>query len=345
MLPALEYYADRSSYTDIFDTALIPYEAVNTANSAAGIGYEAYLYRNTLSIVVWEKDRYGTIHYYVYSLDISTGRRLSQKSMQSRAGIDPETIRQLLEAEFTRQWPGYPYTKEAATDLNALYRQQLDKTVSDENVENSQVFFTGDGSIYIFAKVNALTDTDYNDCLIPYKIAGPQTVEGYQALFDPSTKIGYLRQMALTSFYRYSSQMDLSAFFYTDFNRNELTQAEKDFLAEQGFQLAMDVQCHSTEEMDAALQAVFQLSFAHSNRKGLNTFTYFPATDSYYSNHNSSNFPDITITRFENLGNDIVKLYYTCGNQIFSEYANQELVATVGITNDGGIRMISNQPQ
>ena len=185
----------------------------------------------------------------------------------------------------------------------------------------------------------------YNACLIPYKIAGPQTVEGYQALFDPSTEIGYLRQMALTSFYRYSSQMDLSTFFYTDFHRNELSKEEKDFLTKQGFQLALGVQCHSTAEMDAALQAVFQLSFNHSNRKGLDTLIYFPATDSYYSNHNSSIFPDITITRFKNLGNDLVKLYYTCGNQIHTEYANQELVVTVGINNDGNIRIISNQPQ
>lgn len=345
VLPTLEYYADRSSYTDIFETALIPYESIYTAEDIAGVGYEAYLYRNTLSIVVWERDRYGTVHYFVYSLDISTGRRLGQKSMRARAGMDTEDIRQLLEAEFTKQWPGYPFAGEAATDLNALYRQQLDNTLSDENLESSQIFFTGNGSIYVSAKIYALTDVQYNACLIPYKIAGPQTVEGYQALFDPSTEIGYLRQMALTSFYRYSSQMDLSTFFYTDFHRNELSKEEKDFLTKQGFQLALGVQCHSTAEMDAALQAVFQLSFNHSNRKGLDTLIYFPATDSYYSNHNSSIFPDITITRFKNLGNDLVKLYYTCGNQIHNEYANQELVVTVGINNDGNIRIISNQPQ
>lgn len=345
VLPTLEYYADRSSYTDIFDTALIPYESIHNADRFGGIGYEAYLYRNTLSIVVWNKDRDGTIRYSVYSLDISTGRRLNQETVRVRANIEPEDIRQLLEAEFTRQWPGYPYTGEAATDLNALYRQQLDSTLSDENLESSQVFFTSDGSIYVAANIYALADAEYNTCLIPYKIAGPQTVAGYQALFDPSTEIGYLRQMALTSFYRYSSQMDLGAFFYTDFHRNELTQAEKDFLTKQGFQLAMGVQCHSTAEMDAALQAVCQLSFAHSNRKGLDTFTYFPATDSYYSNHNSSNFPDITITRFEDLGNDIVNLYYTCGNQIHPDYPNQEFLLTVAVKHDGQIRIISNQPQ
>jgi len=269
---------------------------------------------------------------------------LSREAMRSRAGIEEAAIRNLLEAEFTRQWPGYPYTEEAATDLNALYSQQLDNTLSDENLENCQVFFTGNGSIYVAARIYSLTDAPYNSCLLPIKIAGPQTVDGYQALFDPGTEIGYLRQMALTSFYRYSSQMDLSKFFYNDFSPNVLTDAEKEFLTGRGFQLMMDVQCHSTAEMDAALQAVCQLSFAHSNRKGLDAFTYFPQTDSYYSNHNSSIFPNITITRFENMGNDIVNLYYTCGNQIHSDYANQEFVVTVAIKHDGQIRIISNQP-
>lgn len=344
VLPTMLLYAEESSWTDIRDTKLIPYETIHTARYVAGIGFDAYLYKNTLSIVVWEKNHYGMTNYYVFCLDISTGKRLSQDTMRSRADIGAEDIRQLLEAEFTGKWTGYPYSKEGADELNKLYKQQLRNITSDKNVAKSQVFITNDGSIYVAANVYSLAGASYYPQLLPYKIAGPKTVEEYQALFNDSTEIGYMRQMALTSFYRYPSQMDLFKFFYRDFSKSELSQAEQEFLIGKGFDLRYNVQSFTTAEMESFLQSVCQMPLAHSNKVGLEKFTYYAETDSYYCSHTDTIFPGITVTRFEELGNDIVKLYYTCIQPPRFEDMGKELVATVGITSDGSIRIISNQP-
>ena len=257
----------------------------------------------------------------------------------------PLGIHQLFESVIKQKYPWYSVTEgKDSARANDINWQHLNKMFTAENIAQRQAFITDDGNIYVAANVYSLAGADYYPEILPYKIAGPKTVEEYQALFDDSTEIGYMRQMALTSFYRYPSQMDLSKFFYRDFSKSELSQAEQEFLIEKGFDLRYDVQSFTTAEMETFLQSVCQMPLAHSNKVGLEKFSYFPETDSYYCSHTDTIFPGITITRFEELGNDIVKLYYTCVQPPHFEDMGKELVATVGITNDSSIRIISNQP-
>ena len=190
--------------------------------------------------------------------------------------------------------------------------------------------------IYSLAGANSYSE------LIP--LLGSQSLGAYQALFDSSTPEGFKRQMALTSFYNYPSQVDFSCFFHNGFFTGDLTKSEKQFLTGKGFELNMDVQRHSLEQMDEVLLEVFGMTFAESNKVGLEKLTYYTLTDSYYSNHNSSNFPDITITRYENFGSGIVKLYYTCANQIHLGYENQEFVVTIVMDSEDTVRIFANQP-
>ena len=132
--------------------------------------------------------------------------------------------------------------------------------------------------------------------------------------------------------------------FNNDFFQNTLTEEENAFLASKNFIAELGIQSHSRSEMDAILHKVFNMPLAHSNRKGLESFVYFPETDSYYSNHNTGNFPDITITRFEDVGGGVVKLYYTCADGIHPEYAGKELVVTITVSDYGLVHLFSNQP-
>jgi len=182
--------------------------------------------------------------------------------------------------------------------------------------------------------------------LMPYIVDDPTPYEislsNFREFFDSSTLDGRIRQMALTSFYSNPSLVDLSQMFYGDLSKGQLTDAEKTFLTGKGFELNMSVQSHSTDEINSALKLAFGLTLDDTTRTGLDQLTYFKDTDSYYSNHNSTNFPGITITRFEILESGNVALYYIPANMYVAGYENQEFIVTVSRNQDGSIRILSN---
>ena len=184
------------------------------------------------------------------------------------------------------------------------------------------------------------------DSLTPYSTGSydgtNKQLAVYNALFDSTTTLGRMRQMALTSFYDRPSQVDISLMFSSDFTYGDLTEKEKEFLTQKGFELKMSVQSHSQAVMNDILLTTFNITLAETNKVGLDSLTYFKDTDSYYGNNNSSCFPDITVTRYEDDGNGVAKLYYTCANQIHYGYENQEFIVTVSQNQDGSIHILSN---
>ena len=335
VLPKLKSYEETSGYDDIYDTVLIPYENKQYVSDPSGIGYEAYLCGGVLSIVVYDKDPIDTIDHHVFNLDISTGERLNTAAMMIRFGITENEIRKALENAFLAHYP-------SLDSSDSFYKKQLNNTISSKNISDTRIFITNDGTLMLAAEIYSLAGANSYSELIP--LLDSQSLGAYQALFDSSTPEGFKRPMALTSFYNYPSQVDFSCFFHNGFFTGDLTKSEKQFLTGKGFELNMDVQRHSLEQMDEVLLEVFGMTFAESNKVGLEKLTYYTLTDSYYSNHNSSNFPDITITRYENFGSGIVKLYYTCANQIHLGYENQEFVVTIVMESEDTVRIFANQP-
>jgi len=179
------------------------------------------------------------------------------------------------------------------------------------------------------------------DMLSPYSVGSypknDRRLATYTALFDSTTGNGRMRQMALTSFYERPEDADIPLLLSTDFSRGKLTEAEKTFLRKQGFALTKDIQSHSADEISSILQTVFGKVY----QADLSALTYYPETDTYYCAASGSQLPDIDITRYRDLGNGIVKLYYTCQNNIHYGYENGEFSVTIREAN-GTYQIISN---
>ena len=184
------------------------------------------------------------------------------------------------------------------------------------------------------------------DILAPEIVENPTAYEirlaRYRDLFDSSTQDGYIRQMALTSFYANVSLVDLSEMFYCDFSRGELTEAEKSFLTGKGFDLDMSVQSFTAEEIKYALKTAFGVSLQEISKTGYDKLTYWQDTDTYYTNHNDTNFPGITINRYEMTESDTIVLYYTGANMYVPGYEGQEFAVTIARNQDGSYRILSN---
>lgn len=176
VFPTMEYYATNTGYRNTGDTVVqSPFEDVENENDPDGIGYEVHLYDNILTIVVWTKLPTDPTEHYIFALDISTGERLSEFAMRSRLGITDEDVRQFLEKTLSDKYPWYfPNGGINPADATDPQRRLL-RMLSEENVANSQVFITEDGSIYVAANVYALAGAEYYSQLLPYKPAAPAT--------------------------------------------------------------------------------------------------------------------------------------------------------------------------
>lgn len=454
LLPTLKFYEETAGYTDIYDIRLLPMSEKENVRYLAGIDYAAYEYKDILSIVVWVKNYYDGIEYFVYNLDLDTGKRMDNAAVLKRLGIGSSDMKALYDAAYVERFGDYQ-------------TPQREKTVSTENIAASQIYVTNDGTVMVAANIYQIAGADSNmhlltlyappvlsgrsaikykhadwnyepsstaedtarsivshfvdageiilveydklmtqanitlgfasseimqeydlteeylqnhfkcivvtyqanqnathisklwllqdeesglwylwDSLTPYSTGSydgtNKQLAVYNALFDSTTTLGRMRQMALTSFYDRPSQVDISLMFSSDFTYGDLTEKEKEFLTQKGFELKMSVQSHSQAVMNDILLTTFNITLAETNKVGLDSLTYFKDTDSYYGNNNSSCFPDITVTRYEDDGNGVAKLYYTCANQIHYGYENQEFIVTVSQNQDGSIHILSN---
>ena len=185
------------------------------------------------------------------------------------------------------------------------------------------------------------------DTRMPYTVDEPSQYElqlyRYRNLFDSSTPEGRIRQMALTSFYANPSFVDISAMFYGDLSKGELSDGEKAFLTGKGFDLDMAVQSHTTQEIDDALQLAFGIPLSKTQKTGLDALTYCENTDSYYSNHNDTMFPGVNITRYVDNGDGQIDLYYTAANMYVPGHESGEYVVRIHTYYSGGnIYILSN---
>ena len=196
------------------------------------------------------------------------------------------------------------------------------------------VLYQQDQTAIYVAKITLMQDEENGlwylwDMLTPYGTgAYPENdsrLATYTALFDSTTGNGRMRQMALTSFYEQPEEANIPLLLSTDFSYGALTKAEETFLKGKGVELGMDVRSHSAAEIDVILWTVFGKSFGAD----LSSLLYFPEADTYYGTSAGSAFPNIVITRYQDMGGGIVKIYYTCQTHIHYGYENREFFLTL----------------
>lgn len=167
-------------------------EAVQQESSfyCYGTAYDWAVNKNILSL--WVSARYGpTTDYYVYNVDVLTGKKLSNNALLKAYGITAgnynELVRQALYSynydDFTI-WISNDMLDQEET-IGAI-NWALSESISDENVERALPFLNHDLDLCIAGLVFQIAGADANEHII--NLEKFEANPNYPALFDPPTK-------------------------------------------------------------------------------------------------------------------------------------------------------------
>ncbi len=85
-------------------------------------------------------------NYYVYYLDLSTGKRLTAEEANAKYAVDKAAVKSAVEAY-------YRQINEKVDEKQDYYQDNLKKTVSDENIDACRIFCTEEGKLMVVANI------------------------------------------------------------------------------------------------------------------------------------------------------------------------------------------------
>lgn len=124
--------------------------------------YEAYCAKGVLSIVLTETCDWEKTNYYVYNLDIGTGKRLNDTQLLNKLEIDEDEFVTATKKAAEEAYVQHNGPVDSSYD-STYSQEQLDMTLSIENIAAAQLFVDNDGKlmaamdIYSIAGANSYT--------------------------------------------------------------------------------------------------------------------------------------------------------------------------------------------
>lgn len=128
------------------------------------ISYDWAINGDVLSLWTTCNDSWGGTHYIVYNVSISTGKVVNKNDLLSYVGFSEEqyitTAEQVLGSKFWSTWDRNNENFQN-DDFISWFNEALEKTISQENVDQSFPYINDKGELCIIAKVYSLAGADY----------------------------------------------------------------------------------------------------------------------------------------------------------------------------------------
>ena len=127
-------------------------------------GYSYFVNDNVLSVVCEVSNNWGQESYLALNFDLNTQRELSRAEVLARIGLD--------------EWSFLSYARNAAgnkfgdysnypSDMLQFAEDQYHKTVMDENLQDTQLFFDGNGTLCMVVRIFSMAGADYYWHVVP----------------------------------------------------------------------------------------------------------------------------------------------------------------------------------
>ncbi|MCQ4022742.1 MULTISPECIES: hypothetical protein [unclassified Ruminococcus] len=127
-----------------------------------GIEYEAWLNGNILSLTISEKYDGSYTHYLVYSFDVRTGEELDNDEFAVDMGISENELDKRIKTAMTDFFKN-EYSSMAG---DSLYDLQLNKTLSEDNVDEAEVYYGENGVPYVWCCIYSLAGAEIYEHLL-----------------------------------------------------------------------------------------------------------------------------------------------------------------------------------
>ena len=163
--------SDAAAVNAEIQSACLPYledsiEAMNQNCSAIalGISYEAWLNDHYLTLFVFVSSAWECHDYYVYTVDVLDGSLLDNNDLADLLGLTREALDGKILTTMEQAFHSY-YS--GAVDVEPMYTEQLERTISAENIADAQVYLDEDGNPMILCCIYSMAGADSYLQLIP----------------------------------------------------------------------------------------------------------------------------------------------------------------------------------
>lgn len=144
-------------------------ESVESSNNGTsliclGIEYDAWMNNNDLTLLITMDNDWGLISYLVYTVDVVTGEELDNDDIAEMMNIDDDELEEQIQDTMLDY-----YVNQYSGNSSDFYYQQLEKTISEDNVDEAEAYINKDGEIYIHCNIFSIAGAEEYEHLIPLK--------------------------------------------------------------------------------------------------------------------------------------------------------------------------------
>ena len=140
-------------------------EGLNTGCYA--IDYTVHWYGDVMVLILWKQFNNDFREYAVYNVYCVTGNRMSNDGILRMLKVPQEDF--IAGAQRGAEAYYRDYYPEETMGGDALYQEQLDWTLSEENINLDMMMFPGkDGSLMLISKIGSLVGASYYENIYPY---------------------------------------------------------------------------------------------------------------------------------------------------------------------------------
>ena len=126
------------------------------------IDYEAWIYNEVLTLVVTMQTDWSQTFYRVYNLDIYSGEDLDNEDLLRRTNLTESAFFDALYAALNAKFdPAY-----AEMAGEEFFTAQRERTLSEENLEEAELFFDAKGNAFVHVLVYSLAGADSYEHLL-----------------------------------------------------------------------------------------------------------------------------------------------------------------------------------
>lgn len=146
----------RNELERFYDDALDAYNE-GWDSSTREIGYDAWIWENTLTVLIWEYTIYEFDRYFAYVFDLETGERMTNDQVAALWNVASEDWRRILLGEARRTF----MEKYENAPQDEFYFEQMERCMDEENVNTAMLYPTAEGVPMALCRIHAIAGASY----------------------------------------------------------------------------------------------------------------------------------------------------------------------------------------
>jgi hypothetical protein len=121
------------------------------------LDYASYQNENIVSLFITAENCWGLTDYYVYNIDTVTGEEFDNDDILNALSLTEADFNSLFETAINNM---FAELKDNSED-DSIYKEQIGKTLDEDNIDDAQLFIGNDNSLWALGKVYSIAGGEF----------------------------------------------------------------------------------------------------------------------------------------------------------------------------------------